>query len=66
MIVKNMTKGMFLHSVDHSQEGDSESRAEQKRKVAEIDQQIRSCRDRRKLGQVCSVPADARDSPAFL
>ena len=37
----------------------------QKRKVAESDQQIRRCRDRRKLGQVCSVPADARNSPVF-
>ena len=43
----------------------SESRAEQKRKVAESDQQIRRCRDRRKLGQVCSVPADGHDSLAF-
>ena len=56
---------MFDIHYSLEEEGDSENKAEQKRKVAESDQQIRSCRDRRKLGQVCSVPADARDSPAF-
>ena len=62
---ENNKRNVFIHSMYHPQSSIEQSRVEQKKKKKK-DQQIRRCRDRRKLGQVCSVPADARDSPAFL
>ena len=63
---KNVTKGMFLHSFGRSEKEEEREQSIVEEKVAESDQQIRRCRDRRKLGKVCSVPADARVSPIFL
>ena len=55
----------YIHFVISDSFSRSEVAKKRKRKKKK-DQQIRHCRDRRKLGQVCSVLAEARDSPAFL
>ena len=63
-----MTKGMSHSFIREESEEEEDCRAERaEEKVAEkvISRSEVDCRER-KLGQVCSVPADARDSPVSL
>ena len=58
-------KCFYIHLVISDSFNGSEVADQSKRKKKK-DQLIRHCRDRRKLGQVCSVLVDARDFPFFL